>query len=201
MTGLAACSKSGVESILPPDACRRCSTFRCCRRQTKQPVPAASPRFTLSESGAELMQLLLLVLRGHFPIQPRPRPHRVSESTQNPVLATGPHAEVSSALRPRWRLRASLHVPSLLWPILLPFSTLFPVTNLLCRVCGKQLEGFHACSVFLLLYPPSAGLDLFKTPLLFLFFFFSVQLPTISAFWLTQGLKSVFPLPWCFLLQ
>lgn len=42
----------------------------------------------------------------------------------------------------------------------------------------------------------SAGLDPFKSPFLFfIFFIFSVQLPTISAFWLTRGLKSAFPLP------
>lgn len=99
----------------------------------------------------------------------------VSESTRNLAPSTGLHEEVSSALWPHWRLKASLHVPSLPWPVSFPLSALFPVTNLPCRVCGKQLEEFHACSVLLLLYPPSAGLDLFKSPFLFLFFFSSFQ--------------------------
>lgn len=53
-----------------------------------------------------------------------------------------------------------------------------------CRHCFSPL--YH-----------SAGLDPFKSPFLFfIFFIFSVQLPTISAFCLSRGLKSVFPLPY-----
>lgn len=205
------CTKGGLaasraESILPPEVCRRCSTFGCCRRQPKQPVPtllAASPRFTFSRLGAELMQFFA----GHQGTFPHPTPSTfppwVSESTQNLMLATDLRVEVSSALRPLWGMKASFHVPSLPWAISLPFSTLFPATNLPCWVCGKQLEGFHACSVLLLLYPPQQAWIYSNLPFFFLvfFFFFSAQLPTISAFWLTRGLKSVFPLPQCFLLQ
>lgn len=55
LTGLAACSKTWVESILLPHVCRDCRTFGYHKGQTKQPVPAlpaASPCFTLSRSGA-----------------------------------------------------------------------------------------------------------------------------------------------------
>lgn len=112
---------------------------------------------------------------GHQGTFPHPTPSTflpwVSESTRNPVLATDPCVKVSSALQPRWGLKASLHVPSLPWAVSLPFSTLFSVTNLPCWVCGKQLEGFHACSVLLLLYPPQQAWIYSNLPFIFLVFF------------------------------